>query len=158
MQLARVQAALEHSTHASEALASAGQATHPRAARASLSPTRTTRPGRPARRSALPDLSCRPVPPRRSRCRAPSMATRMLAAPPVVRRSTHPLSLQRVLAQLRVQLAKPGPLCCAPLWYAHAHRQRSAPSPAFARPRRQRRQVQCRGWPHIPGCIPLPGL
>ena len=25
-----------------------------------------------------------------------------------------------------------------------------------ARPRRQ--QVQCRGWPHIPGCIPLPGL
>ena len=89
MQLARVQAALEHSTHASEALASAGQATHPRAARASLSPTRTTRPGRPARRSALPDLSCRPVPPHRSRCRAPSMATRMLVAQPVD--STAPL-------------------------------------------------------------------
>jgi len=52
MQLARVQTTLEHSTHASEALASAGQATYPRAARASLNPTRTTRPGLPARRSA----------------------------------------------------------------------------------------------------------
>ena len=67
MQLARVQTTLEHSTHASEALASAGQATHPRAARASLNPTRTTRPGLPARRSA-------PARPILSSCTASSLA------------------------------------------------------------------------------------
>ena len=40
----------------------------------------------------------------------------------------------------------------------HPHRQTPVPSPAFARPRRQRRQAQCRTWPHLLGRSSNPGL